>query len=372
MVSTRLNHAILALALWSASFTALVYRKSFDVFMTPKGGEHAVHDPRSLKSSESTSFWSSLDYDNITCGQYKCLFRVKNETNTGYLVAHNYPSLQLFEETQQAWELELYIGSRHKAKQLSISPPFKELVPVTFPQEEIMRDPRKRKGLYEKEQMYRRGEMATVQKVNLAPESILIITNEDRPAKWMYRRVANKNTNFLETLREDLDRTMSLLEDVPLLAVDFQVMVDEHGNLYHFDLDRAFVDSMYCRADFDSRFVEDYDKTVAMLLGLYDWVLKKEIESLPRRVQRRAMRDGVETTQRKKVRSGSSIITMYNSTTLALSCDAVSKFRSMKGRLSRIEPMAQSPKRMIGHLIQKIDTYNGKLMGRMGCSLDVD
>lgn len=318
------------------------------------------------------SFWSSLDYGNITCGQYKCLFRAKNETNTGYLVAHNLRGIQLYEETQQAWNLELYIGSRHKAKQLSISPPFKELVPVTFPQEEIVRDPRKRKGLYEKEQMYRGGEMATVQKVTLAPESILIITNEDRPAKWLYRRVANKNTDFLETLREDLERTMSLLEDVPLLAVDFQVMVDEHGNLYHFDLDRAFVDSMYCRADFDERFVEDYDNTVAMLLGLYDWVLKKEIESLPRRLKRRLVRDGMETTRRKKVQSGSSIIMIYNSTTLALSCDAVRKFRSLKGRLNRMERKGRSPKRMIGHLIQKIDTFNGKQMGRMGCSVDVD
>jgi len=306
---------------------------------------------------------------------FRASSRAKNETNTGYLVAHNLRGLQLFEEMQQAWNLELYIESRHKAKQLSISPPFKELLPLTFPQDDTIRDPRKRKGLHEQEQMYRVGHLATVQKVKLAPDSALIITNEDRAAKWLYRRVANKNTNFLETLQGDLVRTMSLLEDVPLMAVDFQVMVDEHGNLHHFDLDRAFVDSMYCRADFDERFVEDYDKTVAMLRGLYDWVLRKEIETLPRRLKRRLnKRDGEETAQRglKKPRSGSSIMMMYNSTTLALSCDAVSKFRSMKGRLNRIEPMGRSPKRMIGHLIQKIDASNGKQMGGMGCSVDVD
>ena len=59
--------------------------------------------------SDPDKFLSSLDLDNIKCGEFKCLARDPNASGVGYLISSNDPDLQFEAEIKCSWMLAEYI-----------------------------------------------------------------------------------------------------------------------------------------------------------------------------------------------------------------------------------------------------------------------
>ena len=78
--------------------------------------------------SDPDKFLSSLDLDNIKCGEFKCLARDPNASGVGYLISSNDPDLQFEAEIKCSWMLAEYIRDELDAKHLFHGPPGKVLL----------------------------------------------------------------------------------------------------------------------------------------------------------------------------------------------------------------------------------------------------
>ena len=79
---------------------------------------------------------------------------------------------------------------------------------------------------------------------------------------------------FLDTLEAEVTRTLDLLRCEPLLALDFQVMVDAAGNLYHLDFDRVLSQLGGLRRYNQSRFDDKIRTKLAGASGVLGVVLR--------------------------------------------------------------------------------------------------
>ena len=312
-----------------------------------------------LTLKETHSFWSSLVLDEgIICGEFKCLFR-EIGSNTGYLISSNYRGLQFEEECYYSWLIAQYVDETFGAKHLFLEAPrivsISENVFQRF-QNETIRKGREADG----KPLYQADTDAVVQKVRLAPQPMKILTRGDgwTTFKWMYRKQTQDQASFMKNFQSDINCSMKVLENLPLLAVDWQIMLDANGNIYQFDLDRAFVGSIFDSRKFHEKFIKTFDSVVALL----------------RKMETFAAGNSVDRGRAKKTTGGlhgGAILSNYNSSELDISCDAIDAMLRMKGRLGKPLKIERNStqKKMMAELIQTITFDGGEKTAPKRCIL---
>lgn len=311
----------------------------------------------------STDFWQSLDLEGeIPCGYYKCLFRPKSipnakgrnadqEPSVAYLIGSNRRGYQFEAETKASSELARYLQTAFHAKHLYLGPPRK--VKISPEAARVYSSYSKTK----QKRMYWAGKFATVQKVRIAPEPhILVKANRRREnfKQFIKERVANR-TRFAETLADDVASTLDAVEAFPLLAHDFQILIDTRGNVYQFDLERVFLGGIFRREDekVGREFSKAYDESLELLRGL------------AKQASRRASRGRGHGNKFKpetplKIVSdgqsdGEAVLEDYMRNFNSLSCRALGVVNGMSGRREEAKKeMARTAKLMMVHVIQRI------------------
>lgn len=120
-----------------------------------------------------------------------------------------------------------------------------------------------------------------VQMVKVSPPDVIIFKRntdnstieEQLEIMWTKN---NKNVRFVERISHDVEKTLDILLSVPLLANDFQIMVDRHsGAIYHFDFDR-FVAGIF-NPKFGETFPNKHATTIQTMKGALDWAKNKSM-----------------------------------------------------------------------------------------------
>ena len=140
--------------------------------------------------------------------------------------------------------------------------------------------------------------------------------------KHLFRDRNHKSTHkssFKSTLRKDTIAAIEALQHIPLLADDYQIILDGDGNLYHFDIDRIFLGRFYKSQYFDTTFIKNYDQSMDMLREILTWTNGNDINA----------------SDWNSYKSGEEIISDYHLKTRPLSCRALDTVRSMSGRIKR-------------------------------------
>merc|ERR1712194_24752 len=165
------------------------------------------------------------------------------------------------------------------------------------------------------------------------------------------KAIANQ-TSFKITLAKDATAALDVLEAVPLLAYDFQILIDGRGNLYQFDLDRVFVGGLYHHEKrFDKTFVKLYDSSTRMLRRMKAWSAWEghQLEGNSSNDEERRDWD-TGSDDRKK---GNTVLMDHLNNSTSLSCRAVDRVDSMMGRIG-VEGKVRNAKLMMVHTVQKI------------------
>ena len=184
----------------------------------------------------------------ICCGYFKCFFRLQRRPDVAYVaVTADSPTMRTkkLRSMSEAWRLGERLERDHSQLQLMLGPP--EVVLL----EEEARD-RLNANLYnchaDKPVPPRYlNETAIVQKTRPAPTPSALFGCASKTRRHFYRtwgsdllaRVDDVGA-FRRDFARHLDAATDLLAAVPGLALDFQFFVDAAGRLHHFDLDRAF------------------------------------------------------------------------------------------------------------------------------------
>mmetsp|Transcript_28012 Transcript_28012/g.67505 ORF Transcript_28012/g.67505 Transcript_28012/m.67505 type:complete len:438 (-) Transcript_28012:137-1450(-) len=313
-----------------------------------------MFDDSAVDAYETSDFWDSLDLKGeIDCGRCKCLFRQKItasndnkctgdgencQERVGYLVGSNYQGYQFETETRMAWRLANYLKSKFGIRHMLLDEPRKVIVSPSAL--EVFHN-RTNKGP-KRQQMYTGGQYATVQKVRIVPDAnwfIFKINNQSRATlKWLYREKVVNKTSFAITFKKDVERTLNVLNAVPLLACDFQMIVGSGGNIYQFDFERAFlgIERIY-RQGFENRFPMEYDKAISFLRRLRGWS------------------DGnKETAREDDYPTKGSVLRGYLNRTSSLSCEALDTVNNMSGRIGEERRYTRAGRLMMILLVQMV------------------
>jgi len=287
--------------------------------------------------SDPDKFLSSLDLNGIQCGEYKCLAR-DSEPGVGYLISSNYPDLQFDVETTYSWILAEYLRNELGAKHLFHGAPGKVL--LVSPHVDQLRNSshipvRRRRGGF-----YRADTEAVIQRVILAPEPFLILKHGEswKRFKYFYRERVENRTEFLQTLKYDVESAIRAVESFPLLAMDFQIILDHRGNIFQFDLDRVFLGGLYEAHNFEELFIKSYNMVMSQLLRFKRFALVGKVQ--PDRGDL----------------GGKSVIMKYNHSSNLQFSPAFEIVRSMKGRFGDTPKvdMPCTPTAMMTDLVETI------------------
>jgi len=285
---------------------------------------------------EPSSFWRSLDLNGeIKCGEYKCLFPQRDSgegKRIAYLIGKNDRGYQFGLETEVAWKLAEYLERVYHVEHLFLEPPGRvSVLPEAL---EVFENQTSKKR-----PMYAAGQFATVQKVLLASEPFVqVMAREWTKFKWLYRKQVVNNTAFANAIRKNVEPVIDMIEAVPILAIDFQMIVDVEGNIYQFDLDRAFLGSVYKQEGFPTKFAKAYHFTTVLLRRMRKWAHSHKGNEEDPRV----------------IRDAETVAAEYLARNRSLSCDAVTTVEKMAGRIGKGGNVTTAAKLMQVHLVQKV------------------
>ena len=323
---------------------------------SPEARGETVNEPEDAFAF-SSSFWNSLDLNGeIKCGKYKCLFRQKIDHNGGnmtggdsiaFLVGSNCRRYQFETEMELSWKLAQYLQVTHQIKHIYLEAPRRVMI-LPPAVDEIFSTKRlfkKSRQLCKTDATYVRWNFTVVQKVRLISSPMFTIKKNTwkQFENFVNEEIANKSF-FASTFSEDIGPTMNAIESVPLLVHDFQILVDGKGNIFQFDLDRAFHAGLGGRlndgrsysspGDFPETFAQDYDESIEILSFLATWSANQ------------TQKENIELilNDRKK---GESLLLDYVRKSSSLSCKAVDIVREM----SACDEVTRDAALMMVHLV---------------------
>jgi hypothetical protein len=261
-------------------------------------GNKSSLDQKNVCSRDEESFPTNLDFTQpAPCAWFKCLFRSKkqqqeegsnhnninnNNNEYGYLVAQERTSLERnkFESLEQAYHYAKYLEATYRIKQFLREPPFRfhctKPLATALNRHSYQQQFSKIAAQKVEKKSFTPNQMIYVQKVQIAPTPSLLIgchhtkfshawdelmeflthvvhhhqqkqqlhpttrwlQQEQQPSSSQQQQQVERD--FAETLALEVNDTIHLLVQEPRLVLDFQVLLDIHGNLYHLDLDRCF------------------------------------------------------------------------------------------------------------------------------------
>jgi len=298
-------------------------RRSYHIIETERKN-HTYIRGIELQRLSSSNFWKKIDLSKeLSCGRYKCLFRDKMNGDVGYLIHSNHHIGPQFEtEASIAYQVAEYMKSNFDTKHLYIDKP-KKVKMIPLPESHNKTYTERKRSREAPLPMYYSNQYAVVQKIQIAKDPWIIVMppkGYDK-VKHMFRERNNKSTHkssFKSTLREDTIAAIEALASIPLLADDYQIILDGDGNLYHFDIDRVFLGRFYKSQQFETTFIKNYDQSMDMLQEILTWT------------------KGNAFDEGNGYRSGEEIIADYHlNMTRPLSCRALDTVRSMSGRIKQ-------------------------------------
>jgi hypothetical protein len=307
--------------------------------------------------ASSSDFWGSLDLNgDVKCGKYKCLFRQRTNHDGGnvtvddsiaYLVGSNCRRFQFEMEMELSWKLAQYLRSTHRIKHLFLDAPRRVmLTPIAV--DEVFNSKRlfkKSRRSCKRDPTYVKWNFTIVQKVRLVTDTMITIKKNTWTQFESYfdDEIVDKPL-FVTNIGSHIGPALSAIESVPLLVHDFQILIDGRGNIYQFDLDRAFHAGLGGKlndgrgysgpGDFRETFVRDYDESMDILNFLSGWSMNRTRGDIvhPRLTIRRR---------------GESVLLDHLRNNNSLSCEAVYKVTEM----SMQEEMTSDAALMMVHLV---------------------
>ena len=198
---------------------------------------------RKYTSPASEFHWDDVDLSqNGNCGWHKCFWRSVSNQTIGYLVAEEKQYAQMRDAVEVALTIQDKFGSKHFHLDLyvvNVTKDFKEKLNGLVHQPAREARGMESKGIYRSTQLI-------IEKVMIAPDPALFFA----AAKANLQLTVNQLEDFRplipdkEAFRRQIDieheRLTKVLADNPLLALDFQAVIDPAGNLFHIDLDGHF------------------------------------------------------------------------------------------------------------------------------------
>ncbi|KAL7530491.1 hypothetical protein ACHAWF_003397 [Thalassiosira exigua] len=209
--------------------------------------------------------------------------------------------------------------------------------------------------------MFTGGQYTIAQKVRLITDGFVVMTYKKWTGfKWFYREMVANKTSFLITFREDIISTMDVLESFPLLAHDFQFLLDSDGNIFHFDLDRAFLGTVYYKSGFRQKLMKAYDESMSLLQRMAEWSSEEG-----------GRIDDKNFSERNLGRNVVSVLTgqlMHDYGSRYFSCRAVDILNEMQGK-KRDKSITIAAKVMMAHLVQTVISASEPFVDKGGTSI---
>lgn len=198
--------------------------------------------------------FNPIDLDTskqINCGWHKCFYPSKSDRHFGYLIARaiassGYRRRGRLQSLESAWQLAKHLENEYGMKHFLLAPPINitvnkrlsSLLNVNLKSETNSPQFRRR--------AFRLGMPAFVQKVKTAPKHTLLIGCKDSKVAIFDKAVEkfvghiHNKTSFVQHFTANFADARDLLHKEPCLLLDFQVLVDTRGTVYHLDFDRCF------------------------------------------------------------------------------------------------------------------------------------
>jgi len=194
--------------------------------------------------------------NKVPCGKEKCFFVSTTGAHEGYLVARSgrdFSHSEKYDRLVEGWELATRLQQQYNIKHFLLAPP--EIIPVSdhlaalinknlwyetqdLPVDEIPTSRKKHKPRFAIDSH------TYVQKVQVAPTPNLLLAcaHSNRPhfERHLDNFLVGVNNKFARNLSKNLAQTKKLLQQEPCLVKDFQVILDQQGNIFHLDFDRCF------------------------------------------------------------------------------------------------------------------------------------
>jgi len=302
-------------------------------------------------SNEMPFSWDVLEKSAV-CGSDKCFFRHTHNKHIGYLVSRNNREDQFYEHVfREGYELARYLEKAFDINHFLLGPPMH----VTLTNKDGMHlnsnltysNPKK---TVSPGSMYTKDHMAVVQTVRVAPSQILFLkANRDVHGVWemmdRWTESVHDTKNFAVTLERDLQSTLDILMDVPLFAHDFQVMIDDAGNLYHFDFDRPFVGIFSPK--FGEKLRTHHARSVATIKAAMLWARSQQSS------KEQGLDESSDLLTNSELMDQTNAVLMYYQNNTALSCDAIQEFVEKNFRWREGQEMNDLARSMVIDYVQK-------------------
>ncbi len=274
-----------------------------------------------------------LDLDReVYCGFFKCLFQTNTvvkisgretrndgarpkcaagqtiEYQTGYLIGK---TNEMDEAILDGWKIAQYLEAKFGIKHFFLEPPIQvnvkdfPLVPIFL---SILKGA-ERESYIQRLEFVGAGATTVVQKVAVAPntfqkikvivdflENEHVYATENKILASMEAlldasiaergipdaRVEARECGFFSQLDIEMTRLIELLHHEPLMALDFQFILDTSGNLYHIDLDRVVnfpnqhTLKPFNQTNFDANLRSMLDKSLRITTIIRQWIHTKQ------------------------------------------------------------------------------------------------
>lgn len=192
-------------------------------------------DPKTVEPREATgtdagdasaSWWTDIDYDEWSCGRFKCFFRSVSDPGKGYLIsdrhsqgAHIFSVLDYIEQLKSEFHIRHFLLGR----------PYITETPAYFVERLVDKAAQDLVGA---------KELVIEENISAPPGALFKCRTFEQ--NTLDHFIENGGEGLEETLMKELADTKTLVEAHPELAWDFQIWIDLAGRVYHLDFDRTF------------------------------------------------------------------------------------------------------------------------------------
>lgn len=240
----------------------VIYHLDFDrVFQTREVDETAecLAYLREAETHIYNSLQDTFRPENIVaserniCGKEKCFFRVQSNESVGYLVARSEDKENRrfkFDTLHAGWQLAEELRKDYNTQHFLLAPPANITITpdlASHLSQNLFSE--KRQKLFKDQKamsLYPEGSLAYIQKVKVAPEPNLLLGCAESKMNILDQLLdaflpsVEDNESFGRQFSESFAQVRTLLEIVPCLVKDFQILVDTEGRIYHLDFDRCY------------------------------------------------------------------------------------------------------------------------------------
>ena len=270
-----------------------------------RSSSRSIDTTSESETTGSSSSSSSSNYHESKQQHPNCGGTAQNGYyQTGYLVAKD---SKYDESILDGWKISQYLQKRFGIKHFFLEPPIQ--VQLEKSRFEELNSTKNQQAFLKRLSSMGDGGTTTVQKINIAPKSsremryghsednilknleeLLDGVRAEQGTSEIYNSssksssheviVAAQGCGFFLRLEQEITKTIELLRCEPLMALDFQFILDTSGNLYHLDFDRVITNqgglTRYNQTKFDSKVRSRLEGSLDMLQVIRRWIQTKQ------------------------------------------------------------------------------------------------